>query len=274
MPNCKLHCIEASYLVTYLLFLFQFARSAELSTDITSSVFFLFVEARIDLGFLIDGSENVGEQNFRISLDFVKNIYGPFWTQFGSLHLGLVVFGTETRLIFDFDNKYTDKTELNNAINSAAFPGGRTVAVGEALKLTETHLFGSKHHDSYRRILVVMMGSTSEDDVFLAAEMLKANAVTVFCVGVGNHYVRAQMDGIASQPSSDNILTAVTYPSLTSLTQKLIDKINEGRGMKSTSSLHSLNLTQFQYSPIFQFQYSLELIYPLLQCLRSYLVVN
>lgn len=196
----------------------------------TSSVF-LFLEAKIDLGFLIDGSENVGEQNYRISLDFMKNIYGAFWTQFGSLHLGLVVFGTETRLIFDFDNKYTDMTEINNAINSAAFPGGRTVVVGEALKLTETHLFGSKHHDSYRRILVVIMGSTSEDDVFLGADMLKANAVTVFCVGVGNHYVRAQMDGIASQPSSDNVLTVVTYPSLTSLTQKLIDKIDEGRAI-------------------------------------------
>lgn len=198
-----------------------------------SSLFFIFVEARIDLGFLIDGSDSVGERNFRISLDFMKNVYGAFWTQFGSLHLGLVVFGTETRLIFDFDNQYTDETELNNAINSAAFPGGRTVMVGEALKLTETHLFGSKHHDSYRRILVVMMGSTSEDDVFIAAEMLKSNAVTVFCVGVGNYYVRAQMDGIASQPSSDTVLTAVTYPSLTALTQNLIDKINEGRIIQS-----------------------------------------
>jgi len=180
---------------------------------------------------LIDGSENVGEQNFRISLDFMKNIYEAFWTQFGSLHLGLVVFGTETRLMFDFDNKYTDRTEVNDAINSAAFPGGKTVVVGEALKLTETHLFGSRHHDFYQRILVVIMGSTSEDDVFLAAEMLKANAVTVFCIGVGNHYVRAQIDGIASQPSSDNILTAVTYPSLSTLTQKLINKINEGRAI-------------------------------------------
>lgn len=180
---------------------------------------------------MIDGSENVGEQNFRISLDFIKNIYEAFWTQFGSLHLGLVVFGTETRLMFDFDNKYTDRTEVNDAINNAAFPGGKTVVVGEALKLTETHLFGSKHHDSYQRILVVIMGSTSEDDVFLAAEMLKANAVRVFCVGVGNHYVRTQIDGIASQPSSDNILTAVTYPSLSTLTQKLIDKINEGRAI-------------------------------------------
>ena len=83
-----------------------------------SSLFFIFVEARINLGFLIDGSDSVGEQNFRISLDFMKNVYGAFWTQFGSLHLGLVVFGTETRLIFDFDNQYTDKTELNNAINT------------------------------------------------------------------------------------------------------------------------------------------------------------
>ena len=187
-----------------------------------------FLEAKINLGFLIDGSDNVGEQNFRISLDFMKNVYGAFWTQFDSLHLGLMVFGTETRLIFGFDNKYTDMTEINNAIDSVSFPGGKTVMIGEALKLTETHLFGSKHHDSYRRILVVVMGSTSEDDVFIGAELLKANTVKVFCVGVGNYYERTQMDGIASQPSSDNVLTVVTYPSLASVTQTLIDKIDEG----------------------------------------------
>lgn len=178
---------------------------------------------------MIDGSDNVGEQNYRISLDFIRNVYGAFWTQFGSLHLGLMVFGADTRLIFDFNNMYTDMTEINNAINSAAFPGGRTVMIGEALRLTETHLFGSKQHDSYRRILVLIMSSTSEDDVFMGAEMLKTNAVTVFCVGVGNHYERTQVDGIASQPSSNNVLTVVTYPGLASLTQTLIDKIEEGR---------------------------------------------
>ena len=163
-----------------------------------------------------------------MSLDLMKNIYSAFWTRFGSLHVGLVVFGETPRLIFDFDNKYMDTTEINNAIDSAAFPGGTNVEVGEALKSVKTHLFNSKHHDSYLRILVMIMGSTSTDDVFSGAEMLKANTVKVFCVGVGNQYERTQMDAIASEPSADTVLTVATYPELASLTQKLVDKVEEG----------------------------------------------
>ena len=187
------------------------------------------LEAKIDLGFLIDGSDTVGEQNFRIALDFMKNIYEAFWTQFRSLHLGLVVFGEIPRLMFDFDNKYVDITETNKAIDSAAFPGGRTAAVGSALKSAKTHLFGIKHHDSYRRILIVITGSASSDDVFSGAEMLKANNVQVICVGVGNQYDRTQLNGIASEPSSNNILTVPTYLNLAPLTQTLVDKIEKGR---------------------------------------------
>ena len=187
-----------------------------------------FTEAKIDLGFLIDGSATVGKYNYGMSLDFMKNIYRAFWTPFGSLHLGLVVFGTAPRLIFDFDNSYRDIREINNAIDSAAFPGGEPAAAGEALKSAKVHLFTSKHLDSYQRILVLIMGSTSADDVFLGSEMLKTNKVRVFCVGVGNQYERTQMDGIASKPSSDNVLIAPSYPELVSLTQTLVDKIEEG----------------------------------------------
>ncbi|PFX28712.1 Collagen alpha-3(VI) chain [Stylophora pistillata] len=187
------------------------------------------VEAKIDLGFLIDGSNTVGEKNFRTSLDFIKAIVESFWTQFGSLHLGLVVFGADASVIFDFHNGYKAITEINNAISNATFPGGGKVMAGNALKWTETHLFGSKNQDSYKRILVVIIGSSSGDDVFLGSEMLKANLVTIFCIGVGSNFEKTQIDGIASAPSSDNVFTVSTYLGLASLKQTLIHKIEQAR---------------------------------------------
>lgn len=178
---------------------------------------------------MIDGSGTVGEKNYRMSLEFMKTIYSTFWTRFGSIHVGLVVYGATSRLMFDFDNKYMDIAEINNAIDSAIYPGGKTAAVGEALKTVKAQLYGSKHHDSYRRILVVIIGSTSADDVFLGAELLKANKVRVLCVGVGNQYERHQMDGIASEPTADNVLTVASYPGLPSLAQTLVDIIEEGK---------------------------------------------
>ena len=200
----------------------------------------LFTEAKIDLGFLIDGSDTVGEQNYRTCLDFLKAIYQAFWTRFASLHVGLVVFGASAKLVVDFDNNYPDINSMGNVINSAAFPGGLTAA-GEALKLTKTLLFGSKDHDSYRRILVAILGSSSEDDVFVGSEQLQANGVTVFCIGVGNQYEWVQLDGIVSKPASQYLLTVDTYANLASITQRLIDKIEEGKQVvyRSTTVLQS-----------------------------------
>ena len=53
----------------------------------------------MDLGFLIDGSAVVGEQNFRASLDLTKNVYKAFWSQFRSVHMGLVVFGGMLKMV-------------------------------------------------------------------------------------------------------------------------------------------------------------------------------
>lgn len=173
----------------------------------------------------------------------MKTICNAFWTQFGSIQLGLVVFGAEASVIFDFDNGYVDITEINNAISTAAFPGGGKVMVGDALKSTETHLFGSKHQDSYGRILIVIMGSTSEDDVFLGAEMLKTNSVTIFCIGVGSNVEKTQIDGIASKPSTDNVFTVATFPSLASLAQKLIQKIEQGKIIYTKFELHFISFS-------------------------------
>lgn len=139
------------------------------------------------------------------------------------------MFGADASVIFDFDNSYKDITDINNAISNAAFPGGGKVMVGDALKWTETHLFGSKHQDSYKRILVVIIGSSSGDNVFLGAEMLQENSVTTFCIGVGSNFEKTQIDGIASSPSSDNVLTVSTYPGLAFLKQPLIHKIEQGK---------------------------------------------
>lgn len=175
----------------------------------------------------MDGSAAVTEQNYRLSLEFMKAIYQAFWTPFGSLHVGLIVFGTKPRLIFDFDRKFISKAEIDLAVDSAAYPGGKCVA-GEALKATKSYLFGSKHNDSFRKILVMVMGSVAVDDVFFGAEELQANAVTIFCVGAGTQYEREQLEGIASPTGPQNVLSVGDYLQLDSLSQLLITKIEEG----------------------------------------------
>ena len=199
-------------------------RSRPVSND---TCHFIYLEAKIDLGLLVDGSYAVSEENYRRSLEFIKSIYRAFWTPFESLHVGLIVFGAMPHPIFDFDRTFTRIEEIDLAVDSASCPGGDCYA-GEALKAAKNQLFGSKHSDSYRRILVLVMGSTAVDDVFYGAEELQANSVIVFCVGAGSGFELQQLQGITSPAGPQNVLTVGDYSELPSLSQTLITKIEEG----------------------------------------------
>jgi len=93
-------------------------------------------EAQIDLGFLIDGSSTVGLENFRFALDFTKNIFGRFWTPFGSVKIGIVTFGSQATMAFGFDNNYIDRSSVDQAIDGINFPSGQSL-LGSALQATK-----------------------------------------------------------------------------------------------------------------------------------------
>jgi collagen type XII alpha len=92
------------------------------------------------LGFLIDGSSTVGEDNFRLELDFAYSIFENFWTHFGSIKVGVVVFGKESKLAFDFENQYSEKISIKEAIDSISYPSGESF-LGSALQATKGGFF-------------------------------------------------------------------------------------------------------------------------------------
>ena len=63
-------------------------------------------------------------------------IFERFWTQFGSVKIGVVSFGGEAKLAFGFDNNYNDRTSIDEAIGSISFPSGES-ALGGALQATK-----------------------------------------------------------------------------------------------------------------------------------------
>lgn len=71
----------------------------------------LVFKAKLDLGFIIDASENVGLSNFKHCLQFVKNLVHTFivsrqYTRFGAVlystrvHKFLELIGTTTKIRF------------------------------------------------------------------------------------------------------------------------------------------------------------------------------
>ena len=108
------------------------------------SIFYIFsgCRARVDLAFIIDGSgsiEHYGRGNFRRCLNFVRAIVGRFNINNGQTRIGVVLFSSRPRLIFDF-RRYRRKSQLLNAISRIRYPRGGT-KTGYAMRYCYSRVF-------------------------------------------------------------------------------------------------------------------------------------
>ena len=104
--------------------------------------FFTGCSARVDLAFIIDGSgsiEHYGRGNFRRCLNFVKAIVSRFSINNGQTRIGVVLFSSRPRLIFDF-RRYRSKNQILNAINRIRYPRGGT-KTGYAMRYCYSRVF-------------------------------------------------------------------------------------------------------------------------------------
>ena len=98
--------------------------------------------ARVDLAFVIDGSgsiEHYGKGNFRRCLNFVRAIVSRFNFRGGQTRVGVVLYSSRPRLIFDF-RRYRSKGQILNAISRIRYPRGGT-RTGYAMRYCYSRVF-------------------------------------------------------------------------------------------------------------------------------------
>ena len=98
--------------------------------------------ARVDLAFIIDGSGSIeayGKGNFRRCLNFVRAIVSRFSINNGLTRIGIVLYSSRPRLIFDF-RRYRRKSQILNAINRIRYPRGGT-KTGYAMRYCYSRVF-------------------------------------------------------------------------------------------------------------------------------------
>ncbi|XP_078375014.1 cochlin-like isoform X2 [Oculina patagonica] len=168
-------------------------------------------EVTLDLGFLIDGSSAVGnENNFKHILSFVSAVVRAFPLGYYKTRVGVVVCSFEALVIFNFQT-YFDTKSIDQALASVQYPGTNwpgihNVYLGRGLHVTKHYLFDSSWRAQVPRILVVIAAGTSVDDVLTPSMNIRSYGVEMFCVGVGNLYSSWQLHAMASLPHNEHIL--------------------------------------------------------------------
>uniref|UniRef100_A0A672TT68 Cochlin n=1 Tax=Strigops habroptila TaxID=2489341 RepID=A0A672TT68_STRHB len=136
----------------------------------------------VNIAFLIDGSSSVGDNNFRLVLEFVSNVAKAFEISDIGSKIAAVQFTYDQRTEFSFTD-YNTKEEVLSAIRNIRYMSGGT-ATGDAITFTTRNVFGPVKDGANKNFLFVLTDGQSYDDVRGPAAAAQKAGITVFSVGV------------------------------------------------------------------------------------------
>ncbi|EDO32446.1 predicted protein [Nematostella vectensis] len=179
----------------------------------------------VELGFMLDTSTSLGgEANLKITLDFIKAVYGSFTISSSAYRVGVVIFGSSAKVAFDF-SKFSSSAEIESGLSEIKLIGGATAA-GQGLTTCNTALF-SKARSSAKKMLLVLIAGKSSDDVGVASSM-KTSGISIFVLGMGKAIDKTQLNMMASQESYIQI--AAEFSQVASLSSQFVGYIKQVSG--------------------------------------------
>ncbi|XP_046902169.1 collagen alpha-3(VI) chain-like isoform X2 [Hypomesus transpacificus] len=185
-----------------------------------------------DIVFLVDGSINLGKDNFKEVMEFILNLIDLFFTERDKLQIGLAHYSTDMTDVF-FLNTYKNKDDIINAITGTEYKGGRKINTGAAIRHVQQNHFikekGSRKDEGIPQILMIVTGGRSSDDGKSAALALKATGVRIYAVGVGN--IEDELIDLGSEATT--VARASTFLELSELNEQILETLDdEVKGVK------------------------------------------
>ncbi|XP_041936501.1 collagen alpha-3(VI) chain-like isoform X4 [Alosa sapidissima] len=185
-----------------------------------------------DIVFLVDGSINLGKDNFREVMEFLVNLIDAFYNDQDSLQIGLAHYAADVTDVF-FLNTYQNKDDIINAINQAEYKGGNRINTGAAIRHVQQNHFvkekGSRKDIGVPQILMLVTGGRSADDGKSAALGIKATGVRVYAIGVGD--IQGELANLASE--SATVARASIYQELSELNEQILVTLDDDlKGIK------------------------------------------
>ncbi|KAF7690441.1 hypothetical protein HF521_012245 [Silurus meridionalis] len=180
-----------------------------------------------DLVFLVDGSWNVGQENFKHVRSFVSAMAGAFDIAEDKSRVAVVQYSTDARTEFTL-NQYLRRPDLLRAINNMHYKGG-DIMTGGALDYLSKNVFteSAGARNGFPRVAVVITGGRSRDSVRDFAKKLRNNGVEVFTLGI-NEAEEEELKQMASTPYSTHVHTVSSFELIKTVQKELIAQVCSG----------------------------------------------
>ena len=173
--------------------------------------------------FVIDGSTNVGFDDFMISIKFIISIIDAFPVTPWGVQIGVVVVQPSSQIVIDL-GEYKEKAHVDAAIRQVVYPNGDN-SVGAALTQAKNALERSKR--VVPKVVVLLLANKAADDVSNPAKGLKDSGVGVVGIAGSNDVDQGQLNIISGTP--ENVVKTTLYAQLPSILGTVIEKINNSK---------------------------------------------
>ncbi|XP_030343420.1 collagen alpha-3(VI) chain isoform X6 [Strigops habroptila] len=175
-----------------------------------------------DIVFLLDGSINLGRDNFQEVLQFVYSVVDAIYRDGDSIQVGLAQYNSDVTDEF-FLKDYSTKPQILDAINKVIYKGGRVANTGAAIKHIQANHFvkeaGSRIDQRVPQIAFIVTGGKSSDDGPSASLEITRKGVKVFAVGVKNIDLK-EVSRLASESATS--FRASTAQELSELNEQVL----------------------------------------------------
>lgn len=176
----------------------------------------------VDLGFIVDSSESITEDDYNKEKNAIKAISDEFIISPESTRAGVVVYSGEPRLSIDFD-QYRSNAEFNKAVNNLPHMQSHT-RLDLALRYAASNLYNKRRVANPSIAIVLTDGKQTPgaESLATAVKPLRDLGVRVFAIGVGPKVSQSELRQIVER--FDDIFTVDSFSQLIQEAKKITER--------------------------------------------------
>ena len=155
----------------------------------------------IDLVFLLDGSNDITEDDFRRSLRFVELLAKSFGVSSEETHVALVIYADDSQTIFDL-NGTLSVSDIKLAVSVVSFPNKVNRNVGEGLIHVIDNVIAVNGRTGVPKVVVNVQNLKSLDGIDVISLQIRNEGIKVMSIGRGDEIANGQLKEMAFKPSA------------------------------------------------------------------------
>jgi uncharacterized protein YegL len=174
----------------------------------------------MDIVFIIDRSGSIGDDNFNLTKQFVKNVVGNFVVDETGVHVALIAFDDNAAVEFRLTD-HLSNSEVSAAVDAVQYTAGGT-NFDNALQLVLGDIFASGNgarstDDAVQVVIFITDGVDNYDQqqVIADADAIRTAGIRLMTVGIGENVDNVALLNITD--STENCFSASDFNQLVSM---------------------------------------------------------